>query len=173
SGSPLLLLDGDKAWLVGIHSAVASDFTPQVGHRALAGYGTAASMFEPAARATLGEGCPLHHPALTKARSGSFSSPCRRAWRRVLSASRYLRVVRMNFSRISSALSGLAGVPLKCSTRRVNVRPSLSATVTVLASAPWECGSGSTVMVTREASERMSGSRTAASVNEAGSRASR
>jgi protease YdgD len=54
SGSPLLLLDGDKAWLVGIHSAVASDFTPQAGHRALAGYGVAASMFEQAARAELG-----------------------------------------------------------------------------------------------------------------------
>jgi protease YdgD len=55
SGSPLLLFDGDKAWLVGIHSAVASDFTPQVGHRALAGYGVAASMFEQAARTALGD----------------------------------------------------------------------------------------------------------------------
>jgi protease YdgD len=55
SGSPLLLLDGDKAWLVGIHSAVASDFTPQAGHPALAGYGVAASMFEEAARAALGK----------------------------------------------------------------------------------------------------------------------
>jgi protease YdgD len=55
SGSPLLLLDGDKAWLVGIHSAVASDFTPQAGHRALAGYGVVASMFEAAARAAVGE----------------------------------------------------------------------------------------------------------------------
>jgi len=55
SGSPLLLLDGEKAWLLGIHSAVASDFTPQVGHRALAGYGVAASMFEQAARAAMGD----------------------------------------------------------------------------------------------------------------------
>jgi protease YdgD len=55
SGSPLLLLDGDKAWLVGMHSAVASDFTPQVGHRALAGYGVAASMFEQAARGAVGK----------------------------------------------------------------------------------------------------------------------
>jgi len=54
SGSPLLLLDGGKAWLVGIHSAVASDFTPQVGHRALAGYGVAAAMFEQAARTAIG-----------------------------------------------------------------------------------------------------------------------
>jgi protease YdgD len=53
SGSPLLLLDGDKAWLVGIHSAVASEFTPQVGHHALAGYGVAAGMFEEAARTAL------------------------------------------------------------------------------------------------------------------------
>jgi protease YdgD len=55
SGSPLLLLDGDKTWLVGIHSAVASDFTPQAGHRTLAGYGVAASMFEEAARAAVGK----------------------------------------------------------------------------------------------------------------------
>jgi protease YdgD len=54
SGSPLLLLDGDKAWLIGIHSAVASDFTPQAGHRALAGYGVAASMFVGDARKALG-----------------------------------------------------------------------------------------------------------------------
>jgi protease YdgD len=53
SGSPLLLLEGDKAWLVGIHSAVASEFAPRVGHRALAGYGVAASMFEEAARAVI------------------------------------------------------------------------------------------------------------------------
>jgi protease YdgD len=54
SGSPLLLLEGDRAWLVGIHSAVASDFAPQAGHRALAGYGVAASMFEQAAGTALG-----------------------------------------------------------------------------------------------------------------------
>lgn len=55
SGSPLLLLDGEKAWIVGIHSAVATDFNPQVGHRALAGYGVAASMFEEAARSAIGK----------------------------------------------------------------------------------------------------------------------
>ena len=54
SGSPILLLDGDKAWLVGIHTAVSSDFTPQVGYRAKAGHGVSASMFEEAARAALG-----------------------------------------------------------------------------------------------------------------------
>jgi protease YdgD len=53
SGSPLLLLDGDKAWLVGIHTAVSSEFAPQVGYRATAGHGVAASMFEEAARAAL------------------------------------------------------------------------------------------------------------------------
>ncbi|MBV8752108.1 MAG: trypsin-like serine protease [Hyphomicrobiales bacterium] len=53
SGSPVLLLDGDKAWLVGIHTAVSSQFTPQVGYRAMAGYGVSASMFEEAARTAL------------------------------------------------------------------------------------------------------------------------
>ena len=55
SGSPILLLDGDKAWLVGIHTAVSSDFTPQVGYRARAGHGVSASMFEEAARTALGK----------------------------------------------------------------------------------------------------------------------
>jgi protease YdgD len=54
SGSPILLLDGDKAWLVGIHTGVSFDFAPQVGYRATAGHGVAASMFEGAARAELG-----------------------------------------------------------------------------------------------------------------------
>lgn len=54
SGSPILLLDGDKAWLVGIHTAVSSDFTPQVGYSARAGHGVSASMFEAAARTALG-----------------------------------------------------------------------------------------------------------------------
>jgi protease YdgD len=54
SGSPLMLLDGDKAWLIGLHTAVSSDFTPQVGYRALAGHGVSASMFEPAARTAMG-----------------------------------------------------------------------------------------------------------------------
>jgi protease YdgD len=54
SGSPVLLLEGDKAWLIGIHTAVSSDFAPQVGYRALAGRGVSASMFEQAARAALG-----------------------------------------------------------------------------------------------------------------------
>jgi protease YdgD len=54
SGSPVLLLDGEKAWLVGIHTAVSSDFTPQAGYRALAGRGVSASMFEQAARTALG-----------------------------------------------------------------------------------------------------------------------
>jgi protease YdgD len=55
SGSPVLLLDGDNAWVVGIHTAVSSDFTPRVGYRALAGRGVSASMFEEAARAALGK----------------------------------------------------------------------------------------------------------------------
>jgi protease YdgD len=54
SGSPVLLLEGDKASIVGIHTAVSSDFTPQVGYRARAGHGVAASMFEQAARTALG-----------------------------------------------------------------------------------------------------------------------
>jgi len=54
SGSPILLLDGDNAWLVGLHSAVSSAFTPQVGYRALAGHGVSASMFEEASRSALG-----------------------------------------------------------------------------------------------------------------------
>ncbi len=55
SGSPVLLFDGDKAWLVGIHTVVSSEFTPQVGYRALAGRGVTASMFEQAARSALGK----------------------------------------------------------------------------------------------------------------------
>jgi protease YdgD len=55
SGSPILLLEGDKAWLVGIHSAVASDFTPPAGYRARGGRGVSASMFEQAARTALGD----------------------------------------------------------------------------------------------------------------------
>jgi protease YdgD len=55
SGSPILSLDGDKAWLIGLHTAVSSDFTPQVGYRALAGHGVSASMFEPAARTAMGK----------------------------------------------------------------------------------------------------------------------
>jgi protease YdgD len=54
SGSPVLLLDADKAWLIGIHSAVSADFTPQVGYRALAGRGASASVFEEAARTAVG-----------------------------------------------------------------------------------------------------------------------
>lgn len=54
SGSPVLLLDGDKAWLVGIHTANSFDFTPQVGYRATAGHGVSASMFEETARGVLG-----------------------------------------------------------------------------------------------------------------------
>jgi protease YdgD len=54
SGSPILLLDGDKASLIGLHNAVSSDFTPQVGYRATAGHGVSASMFEDAARTALG-----------------------------------------------------------------------------------------------------------------------
>ncbi len=54
SGSPILLLEGDKAWLVGLHTAVSSDFTPQVGYRARAGHGVSASMFEEAARTAVG-----------------------------------------------------------------------------------------------------------------------
>jgi protease YdgD len=54
SGSPILLLDGDKTWLIGLHTAVSSDFTSHVGYRARAGHGVSASMFEEAARTALG-----------------------------------------------------------------------------------------------------------------------
>jgi len=54
SGSPVLLLEGDNAALVGIHTATSSSFEPGVGYRALAGRGVSASMFEQAARAALG-----------------------------------------------------------------------------------------------------------------------
>jgi protease YdgD len=53
SGSPVLLLEGGKAWLVGIHTAVSSSFESGVGYRAKAGRGVSASMFEQAARAAL------------------------------------------------------------------------------------------------------------------------
>ncbi|HLN09058.1 MAG TPA: trypsin-like peptidase domain-containing protein [Xanthobacteraceae bacterium] len=54
SGSPVLLLEGAKAWLIGIHTATSSSFQPGVGYRALAGRGVSASMFEQAARTALG-----------------------------------------------------------------------------------------------------------------------
>lgn len=53
SGSPLLLLEGDKAWIVGIHTSIVSSFQSGVGYRALSGRGVSASMFERAARAAL------------------------------------------------------------------------------------------------------------------------
>ena len=46
SGAPVLLLDGDKASLIGIHAAVATRFEPQAGYRALLGHGVAATQFE-------------------------------------------------------------------------------------------------------------------------------
>ncbi|HXW23900.1 MAG TPA: trypsin-like peptidase domain-containing protein [Xanthobacteraceae bacterium] len=54
SGSPVLLLAGEEAWVIGIHVAVSADFTPQLGYRALAGHGASASTFEEAARTALG-----------------------------------------------------------------------------------------------------------------------
>jgi protease YdgD len=53
SGSPLLLLDGDKAWLVGLHTA-SSRVTPRAGYRRRASRGVPASMFEQAARTAVG-----------------------------------------------------------------------------------------------------------------------
>jgi len=47
------LLEGDKAWIIGIHTTVASSFESGAGYRALAGRGVSASMFETAARAAL------------------------------------------------------------------------------------------------------------------------
>jgi protease YdgD len=46
SGAPVLLLDGDKASLIGIHTAVATRFAPQAGYQALLGRGVAATQFE-------------------------------------------------------------------------------------------------------------------------------
>jgi protease YdgD len=53
SGSPILLLEGDKAWIIGIHSTISLSFESGVGYRALAGRGVSASMFETPARAAL------------------------------------------------------------------------------------------------------------------------
>jgi protease YdgD len=53
SGSPILLLEGDKAWIIGIHTTIVSSFKSGVGYRALTGQGVSASMFETAARAAL------------------------------------------------------------------------------------------------------------------------
>jgi len=53
SGSPILLLEGDKAWIIGIHTTIVSSFESGVGYRALGGRGVSASMFEAAARAAL------------------------------------------------------------------------------------------------------------------------
>jgi protease YdgD len=53
SGSPLLLLEGEKAWIIGIHSTIYSSFESGVGYRALEGRGVSASMFEAPVRAAL------------------------------------------------------------------------------------------------------------------------
>jgi protease YdgD len=53
SGSPVLLIEGDKAWLIGIHTAIVSNFKSGAGYSARAGRGVSASMFEQAARAAL------------------------------------------------------------------------------------------------------------------------
>jgi protease YdgD len=55
SGSPVLLLDGDQAWIVGIHTTVYASFESGVGYRALKGRGVSASMFETAARTALAD----------------------------------------------------------------------------------------------------------------------
>ena len=53
SGSPVLLLKGDSASIIGIHTVVEQSFEPGVGYRAMAGRGVAASAFEQAAAAAL------------------------------------------------------------------------------------------------------------------------
>jgi protease YdgD len=53
SGSPILLLEGEKAWIIGIHSTIYSSFESGAGYRALEGRGVSASMFEAPVRAAL------------------------------------------------------------------------------------------------------------------------
>jgi len=53
SGAPVLLMDGDKVVLIGIHSANVQTFRPQVGYQAQAGRGVSASMFEGTALARM------------------------------------------------------------------------------------------------------------------------
>jgi protease YdgD len=45
SGSPILLLRGDDAWIIGMSTAVSSTFEPGVGHRARFGIGVSATAF--------------------------------------------------------------------------------------------------------------------------------
>jgi hypothetical protein len=53
SGSPILLLEGEKAWVIGIHSVISSSFESGVGYRPIEGRGASASMFEAPVRAAL------------------------------------------------------------------------------------------------------------------------
>ena len=69
--------------------------------------------------------------------------------------------------------NGRAGVPMKASTQRVSSRPSVVVMVTVLGTSPWPQFPGAGRTVTRRHRERMAGSLSAFSPNEAGSRGSR
>jgi protease YdgD len=53
SGSAILLLEGEKAWIIGIHSTIFASFESRVGYRAVEGRGVSASMFEAPVRAAL------------------------------------------------------------------------------------------------------------------------
>src|SRR5215472_8123364 len=53
SGSPILLLEGEKVWVIGIHSVISFSFESGVGYRPIEGRGVSASMFEAPVRAAL------------------------------------------------------------------------------------------------------------------------
>jgi hypothetical protein len=53
SGSPILVLNGEDANVVGIHTAVEQSFEPGVGYRAKAARGVSASAFAAAAASAI------------------------------------------------------------------------------------------------------------------------
>jgi hypothetical protein len=53
SGSPILVLNGEDANVVGIHTAVEQSFEPGVGYRAKAARGISASAFAAAAASAI------------------------------------------------------------------------------------------------------------------------